>query len=264
MVNNPNSEKEHITEECHELIASIKQMEQSLDENKSRRRNSSDDRITTPLTKCLRELKEEHDGIKKRHTERYASVKSALPLPVNARFDIANLYTELAQALEKYVSQLEPSMLQIPPPPINDPTSSAPLDLSQSYYGRLEAEFDRVYQEFTRRVSTVKAIARDIVILYTELGVPNTQLDQSIIDFGIAEPERLGLKREDIEKLRGNKEKLLDEKEKRQEQIEDLKNEIEELWEKLGIEIHEQRKFLAEHRGCDLETIREVRIWGHC
>lgn len=115
-----------------------------------------------------------------------------------------------------------------------------------------------MYQEFTRRVSTVKAIAKDIINLYTELGIQNSQIDQSIIDFGAAEPERLGLKREDIEQLRGKKEKLLDEKDKRQEQIEDLKNEIEELWEKLGIEIHEQRTFLTEHKGCDLKTIRGV------
>lgn len=131
------------------------------------------------------------------------------------------------------------------------------------YCERLEAESNRVYQEFTRRVSTVKAIAKDIINLYAELGIPITQVDQPIIDFGTSEPERLGLKREDIEQLRGKKEKLLDEKEKRQEQVEDLKNEIEELWEKLGIEIHEQRTFLAKNRGCDLKTIREVCVQRH-
>lgn len=197
-------------------------------------------------------------------------LRDTLPLIVrrlfraNVRFDITNIYSELAQALEKYASQLETSILQITlPPTANDPSPHASLDLSQSYYERLEAEFDRVYQEFTRRVSTVKAIAKDIINLYSELGTQNSQIDQSIIDFGAAEPERLGLKREDIEQLRGKKEMLLDEKDKRQEQIEDLKNEIEELWEKLGIEIHEQRTFLAEHRGCDLKTIRGVWIQTH-
>lgn len=58
----------------------MKQMEQSLAENKNLRRNSNDGRITTPLTTCLRELKEEHDVLKKRHTERYDSVKSTPPL----------------------------------------------------------------------------------------------------------------------------------------------------------------------------------------
>lgn len=170
----------------------------------------------------------------------------------------------MTQELERYALQLEPLTVQITlSPTTNDNSSSASLDLSQSYYELLEAEFDRVYQEFTRRVSTVKAIAKDIVALYTELGVQNSQVDQSIIDFGASEPERLGLKREDIEKLRGKKEKLLDEKERRQEQVEDLKNEIEELWEKLGIEIYEQRTFLAGHRGCSLETVRGVWIRRH-
>lgn len=170
----------------------------------------------------------------------------------------------MTQELEKYASQLEPLTVQITlSPATNDDSFSTSLDLSQSYYERLEAEFDRIYQEFTRRVSTVKAIAKDIINLYTELGIQASQIDQSIIDFGATEPERLGLKREDIEQLRGKKERLLDEKERRQEQVEDLKNEIEELWEKLGIEIHEQRTFLVEHRGCSLETIRGVWIQRH-
>lgn len=145
----------------------------------------------------------------------------------------------------------------------NDSTSSVSLDLSQPYCERLEAEFDRVYQEFMRRVSAVKSIAKEIMNLYAELGIPNGQTDQSIIDFGATEPERLGLKREDIERLRGKKEKLLDEKEKRQEQIEDVKNEIGELWEKLGVGILEQRAFLTRHQGCDLKTIHAVSIRRH-
>lgn len=172
---------------------------------------------------------------------------------------VTNFNIELAQALEQYASRLESSTIQIPlPPATNDPTSITTFDLSQTYYERLEAEFNRVYQEFTKRVAAVKSISRDIVSLYSELGIPNSQTDQSIIDFGASEPERLGLKKDDIERLRGKKEKLLDEKEKRQAQVEDLKNELGDLWEKLGIESQEQRAFMAQHNGCDSKTIRGV------
>lgn len=69
-------EKEQLTEKCQKLITSIKQMERSLDDEKSGRRNSNDDRITAPLTKCLRELKEKHGNIKKQHAERYNAARS--------------------------------------------------------------------------------------------------------------------------------------------------------------------------------------------
>lgn len=171
---------------------------------------------------------------------------------------ITDLDIELAHALEQYASRLEPSIIQVPlPPETNDPIST-PFDLSQSYYKRLEGEFNRVKQVFAKRAATVKSITKDIVSLYGELGLSSSQIDQSIIDFGATEPERLGLTMDDIERLKGKKEKLLAEILKRQTQVNDLKNEIVELWEKLGVETEEQDSFLSQHRGCDPRTIHGV------
>lgn len=165
----------------------------------------------------------------------------------------------MAQALEQYASRLESSIIQIPlPPATDDPASIVSFDLSQSYYERLEAEFNRVYQEFTRRTTTVESISKEIIALYTELGIPKSQIDKNIVELGPTQPERLGLMKDDIERLKGKREKLLGEKERRKTQVEDIKSGIAELWQKLGVGAQEQRAFLNQNRGYDLKTIHEV------
>lgn len=168
---------------------------------------------------------------------------------------------ELSQALEQYASRLEPATLQVTlPPATNDPAAIASLDLSLSYYEKLKEEFTRVYQEFSQRAKTVQSISREIINLYNELGIPKSQIDRNVVEFGTSQPERLGLLNDDLDYLRGKKDVLLAEKEKRNAQIEDLKIEIGELWEKLGVDPQEQKTFLAQRRGYDLKTIREVRF----
>lgn len=168
---------------------------------------------------------------------------------------------ELSQALEQYASRLEPATLQVTlPPATNDPAAIASLDLSLSYYEKLKEEFTRVYQEFSQRAKTVQSISREIINLYNELGIPKSQIDRNVVEFGTSQPERLGLLNDDLDYLRGKKDVLLAEKEKRNAQIEDLKIEIGELWEKLGVDPQEQKTFLAQRRGYDLKTIREVRL----
>jgi protein regulator of cytokinesis 1 len=133
------------------------------------------------------------------------------------------------------------------------------FNLSPSYYEQLEQEFERVYQEFTRRVSMVEALAKEIINLYAELGIPKAQIDRSIMEYGTTEPDRLGLMREDIERLRGKKTKLLDERQRRRAEADEIKKEIKGLWLKLGIAESDEKQFLAQHRGCDLKCIQEVR-----
>lgn len=232
-------EKDHLKEECCKLIASIRQMEQSLDRKSGN--SDTNDQPTTPLLKCLRGLKEKHENVKKRHTERYETIR------------------ELSQALEKYASRLEPTTLQVTlPPATDDPNIIASLDLSHSYYEKLKEEFTRVYQEFSQRSKTVESISGEIINLYNELGIPKSQIDRNIVEFGTSQPERLGLLDSDLDYLKGKKDVLLGEKEKRNAQIEDLKIEIGELWERLGVESQEQKAFLAQHRAYDLKTIREL------
>lgn len=168
---------------------------------------------------------------------------------------------ELAAALDTYASRLEPSIVQIELPPItNDPASIAGFDLSHTYSERLETEFNRVYEEFTRRVSAVESLAKETINLYAELGIPSAQTDRAIIEYGTSAPERLGLTKEDIERLISKKDKLVGEKERRRVRTGELKKDITELWGKLGVPESDKKLYLAQHRGCDPRTIQEVTI----
>lgn len=68
-----------MTEEAQRIITTIRQMETSLNDNKTRRDYESDDdglQITMPLTRCLQTLKEKHLTISKLHRERFEQVQS--------------------------------------------------------------------------------------------------------------------------------------------------------------------------------------------
>lgn len=70
-----------MTEEALRIITTIKQMEASLDDNKSRLEYEPEDedlKITYPLIRCLQGLKEKHFQIAKLHKERFEQIKSKL------------------------------------------------------------------------------------------------------------------------------------------------------------------------------------------
>jgi protein regulator of cytokinesis 1 len=72
-------EKNELTEEAQRIITTIKQMEASLDDNKSRQEYQPEDealKITYPLLRCLQALKEKLAQISKLHRERFEQVKS--------------------------------------------------------------------------------------------------------------------------------------------------------------------------------------------
>jgi len=73
------TEKNEMTEEAQHIITTIKQMEASLDDNKSHHKYEVEDedlKITYPLMRCLQGLKEKHLQISKLHRERFEQVKS--------------------------------------------------------------------------------------------------------------------------------------------------------------------------------------------
>jgi protein regulator of cytokinesis 1 len=73
------AEKNEMTEEAQRIITTIKQMEASLDDNKTRHEyeaEGEDLKITFPLMRCLQGLKEKHLQISKLHKERFEQVKS--------------------------------------------------------------------------------------------------------------------------------------------------------------------------------------------
>ena len=234
-------EKSELTEEAHRIIKTIKQMEASLEDHKPNdnyRLGEKDLKITVPLTRCLQGLKEKYNEVSKVHRERFEQVK------------------KLVQALESYSSHLEPSFIKIKLPPTSGDVSPA-FDLSPSYVTAVDNEFSRVYEEYTRRVASVKQLGEDIINLWAELGTPQAQTDSSIVKYYREAPEQLGLHEDDIARLQTKRDKLVEEKRGRERKLKELKSIVEGLWDRLGVEEPDRRRFLAGNRGCGLKQINE-------
>ncbi|RMZ71348.1 Microtubule associated (Ase1) [Pyrenophora seminiperda CCB06] len=236
------NEKHEMTEEAHRLLKTIRQMEASLDDDKPNPNyeQHNDDDITFPLTRCLQGLKERYNTISKRHQERFEQVR------------------KLAEALESYASHLEASFVQIKlPPTAPNATVSPSFDISPSYVNKLDSEFTRVYEEYTRRINTVKILCQEIIQLWAELGTPQAQTDSAIVQCHRDAPEQLGLHNDDLAQLKAKKERLVEEKRSRERRLGQLRTSIEELWDRLGFEESERKQFLTSNRGCGLRTINE-------
>ena len=162
------------------------------------------------------------------------------------------------QALKSYSSHLEPSYIKVALPPTADSASIPPTFIfSQSYLKSLDSEFSRVYEEYSRRVDNVKTLAEDIVNLWAELGTPQVQTESSIVKHYRVAPEQLGLHMDDIERLRSKRDLLVEEKHGRERRLLDLKGSVKGLWDRLGVEELDRKKFLAGNRGCGLRAINE-------
>lgn len=113
------AEKNDLTEEANRIIISIKQMEKSLDDNKSGYESADELKVTYPLSRCLQGLKEKHHQISRIHRERFEQVKSQY-----RNVDTKSSLLILSQNLSRH-SNLIPL------------TSSRPL--SKSHYHQLQA-----------------------------------------------------------------------------------------------------------------------------
>ena len=66
-----------MTEEAQRLIKTIKQMEASMNDNKTSPKYKNDEpQVTYPLTRCLKALKEKYNDVQKQHRERFDQVRS--------------------------------------------------------------------------------------------------------------------------------------------------------------------------------------------
>ena len=175
------------------------------------------------------------------------------------RFGGASLIIpELVVALESYSSHLEPSFVKVKLPPTSQNASIPPnFDLSPSYAASLDSEFTRVCEEYARRIEGVQVIAQEIVNLWAELGTPQAQTDDSIVKHYKNAPEQLGLHESDISRLTARRDKLLEEKRQREKKLKELKTSVEGLWDRLGVEDMDRKRFLAGTRGCGLRVINE-------
>lgn len=148
--------------------------------------------------------------------------------------------------------------MQIALPPTG-PNQSIPanFDLSSVYVDKLDAEFTRVYEEYTRRIATVQAVGEHIIQLWAELGIPQAQQDGTIVKYYRDAPEQLGLHEEDLARLRSKRDKLADEKKNREKRLRDLRAAVEGLWVKLEVDTAETKQFLNQNRGCGVRQINE-------
>lgn len=184
---------------------------------------------------------------------------SRLKVSLTVRFRDQRLtFVELVQALESYSSHLEPSFVKITLPPTSNNASVPPtFDLSPSYVTSLDKEFSRVYEEYTRRIDSVKAFGEDIVNLWAELGIPQAQTEASIVKYYRDAPEQLGLHEDDMKRLQAKRDRLIEEKRGRERKLKELKSTVEGLWDRLGVEAADRKRFLAGNRGCGLRAINE-------
>jgi protein regulator of cytokinesis 1 len=200
----------------------------------------NDNKITYPLKPCLETLKEKHKMVHKLHRERYEQVK------------------KLAQAIESYSSHLEPSFTKVKLPPTSSNAQCPPtFDLSHAYFSSLDDEFTRVYEEYERRLVTLKSMCAEIINLWAELGTPQAQTDSNIVNLSREAPEQLGLHAEDLKRLQARRDRLVEEKRGRERRLKELRLQIEALWERLGVQEAERKGFLAANRGCGMRTINE-------
>ena len=93
--------------------------------------------------------------------------------------------------------------------------------------------------------------------LWAELGTPQAQTETSIVKYYRDAPEQLGLHEDDISRLQARRDKLIEEKRGRERKLKELRATIEGLWDRLGVEEPDRKKFLAGNRGCGLRAINE-------
>lgn len=70
-----------MTEEAHRIIKTIRQMEASLEDEKPGQAYQLEDeelKVSTPLNRCLKVLKEKHNTISKIHRDRFEQVRSMI------------------------------------------------------------------------------------------------------------------------------------------------------------------------------------------
>ncbi|RPA79755.1 hypothetical protein BJ508DRAFT_210838 [Ascobolus immersus RN42] len=234
-----NGEKNDLISECEAIINEIEKLERSLSNESPKQKRRL--KITCPLIQCRDSLKEKEAAIAKMHEERYGQIK------------------KLVHAMQAYSEHLESGFIRVQLPPItNDATQVRSFNLSEPYFNKLDDEFTRVYQEYTRRVTQVQQVCTEIVQLWAELGTPSIQTEQAIVECYRDEPEKLGLREEDIRRLKQKREKLINEKEDRERRIEELTENITLLWNKLSIPESDRKSFLANHRGVGLKCIQEM------
>jgi protein regulator of cytokinesis 1 len=138
---------------------------------------------------------------------------------------------------------------------LEPPENEDDLDLTNSYLNRLEIEIQRWRNERKDRMSQASMMAAQIVSLWADLGTPQDQIDPNLMANYRTNPELLGTKVNDMERLKTLLQDLIDEKEKRTNRINALSKTISVLWGKLSEEDTYIDDFERMNRGLSLDVL---------
>jgi protein regulator of cytokinesis 1 len=100
-------------------------------------------------------------------------------------------------------------------------------------------------------------MSEDIIKLWAELGTPQAQTDGAIVKYYRDSPEQLGLREDDLGRLKAKRERLVEEKRGRERRLKEIKTMVEALWNRLDVEENERKRFLNGNRGCGMRVINE-------
>ncbi|KAF3930548.1 hypothetical protein ABW19_dt0202806 [Dactylella cylindrospora] len=232
-----NAEKNALIEEANKLITTIRQISRAMEDGRGG--NQYDDlAVQYPLRDCVDYLKNEHTHLRKEYERKFEEVK------------------KLVQAIESYACHMEDGFVRIQLPSLTNPTYT--FKITTSSLQKLEAEFSRVYEEYTRRIATVKSLSADIVNLWAELGTPTHLIDRKIVEMcrETGNYSSYDIKMDNITSLRARKQKLFDEKSVRERKITEIHKQLQPLWEKFKQDDNEEQRFLQSNRGCSLDAMQ--------
>ncbi|KAK6509446.1 hypothetical protein TWF481_004190 [Arthrobotrys musiformis] len=230
-----NTEKNALVEEANKLISGIKQIHRAMEDGA--KANMYDDLVVTiPLRVCVETLKNKHNMLRSQYDQEFEGIK------------------KLAQALQAYASKLEDGFLRIQLPNLTNPTYT--FKITDASKKKLEVEFARVYEEFTRRVAAVRTLSAEIVNLWADLGTPSHLIDRKIVDACRENYDSFDVKQDAIMTLRSKKQKLADEKAIRERKINDIHQQLQPLWEKFQQDDQEEERFLQQNRGYSISVIQ--------
>ncbi|EPS42391.1 hypothetical protein H072_3585 [Dactylellina haptotyla CBS 200.50] len=230
-----NAEKTALVEEANKLISGIRQIHRAMDDG--RRANTYDDLVVTyPLRVCVETLKQQHNMLRSQYEQEFEDIK------------------KLVQAIESYAVNMEDGFVRVQLPSLTNPTYTFKITAASKQ--KLEVEFSRVYEEFTRRIATVKSLCADIVNLWAELGTPTSLIDRKVVETCRDGYENYDIRMDAITSLRAKKTKLADEKLIRERKIQNIHQELQPLWEKFQQDEDEEQRFLQKNRGCSLEVVQ--------
>lgn len=238
-------EKNDLIESCTDLQKSVRQMAKALsDVDLSsimgiQLSQTVEHDLKTPYLATQRDLKSAHTQILKVYEERSKRANE--------------LFKQLSEVREKVDGIIISQGLE--PPETNDY-----LDLSNSYLYRLEAEIQRWRNEWQDRVSQVSIVAAQIVSLWADLGTSQDLIDANLMANYRTNPELLGTKVSDMDRLKTLVQNLTDEKEKRTNRINALSKTISVLWGKLSEEDAYIDEFERVNRGLSLTVLEAFEL----